>query len=261
RWWAAVLAAGPGWIIPGALKMLAGAFLAFLALKLLVPAEHAAEPTQMYLVAYGYVFDAPHWALAAMVLFVIVSQVKINLTNAYAGSLAWSNFFARVTHSHPGRVVWLVFNVSIALVLMELGVLEAIEQVLGRYASIAIAWIATLVADLVVNKPLGLSPKHIEVKRAHLYDINPVGMGSMLVSSLAAILAYLGCFGSVAEALAPLIALGSAFMLCPLIAWLTRGRYYIARSSAPDLLYPSGATQTLACVICDNRFETADMAH
>src|SRR5690606_37739674 len=101
RWWAAVLAAGPGWIIPGALKMLAGAFLAFLALKLLVPAEHAAEPTQMYLVAYGYVFDAPHWALAAMVLFVIVSQVKINLTNAYAGSLAWSNFFARVTHSHP----------------------------------------------------------------------------------------------------------------------------------------------------------------
>jgi purine-cytosine permease-like protein len=29
------------------------------------------------------------------VVFVVVSQVKINLTNAYAGSLAWSNFFAR----------------------------------------------------------------------------------------------------------------------------------------------------------------------
>lgn len=261
RWWAAVLAAGPGWIIPGALKMLGGAFLAFVALKLLVPVEHAAEPTQMYLIAYGYVFDSPHLALGAMVLFVVVSQVKINLTNAYAGSLAWSNFFARVTHSHPGRVVWLVFNVSIALVLMELGVLGAIEQVLGLYSNIAIAWIATLVADLVVNKPLGLSPKYIEFKRAHLYDINPVGMGSMLISSLAAILAYVGCFGSVATALAPLIALGSAFVLCPLIAWLTRGRYYIARSSAPDLLYPSGATQALACVVCDNRFETADMAH
>src|SRR5690606_3348775 len=31
RWWAAVLLAGPGWIIPGALKMLGGAFLTFLA--------------------------------------------------------------------------------------------------------------------------------------------------------------------------------------------------------------------------------------
>ena len=53
--------------------------------------------------------------MAVTVLFVIVSQIKINLTNAYAGSLAWSNFFARVTHSHPGRVVWLAFNVAIAL--------------------------------------------------------------------------------------------------------------------------------------------------
>ena len=32
RWWAAMLMAGPGWIIPGALKMLGGAFLGFLAL-------------------------------------------------------------------------------------------------------------------------------------------------------------------------------------------------------------------------------------
>ena len=45
------------------------------------------------------------------------SQLKINLTNAYAGSIAWSNFFSRLTHSHPGRVVWLVFNVAIALLL------------------------------------------------------------------------------------------------------------------------------------------------
>jgi hypothetical protein len=37
--------------------------------------------------------------------------MRINVTNAYAGSLGWSNFFARLTHSHPGRVVWLVFNV------------------------------------------------------------------------------------------------------------------------------------------------------
>ena len=55
---------------------------------------------------------------------------------------------------------------------------EAIEQVLGLYANVAIAWIGALVADLVINKPLGLSPRQIEFKRAHLYDINPVGVGS-----------------------------------------------------------------------------------
>ncbi|WNF46140.1 response regulator [Pseudomonas sp. SG20056] len=260
RWWAALLMAGPGWIIPGALKMLAGAFLAFLALQHEIPMERAAEPTQMYLVAFNYVFSSPEWALAAMVLFVIVSQVKINMTNAYAGSLAWSNFFARVTHSHPGRVVWLVFNVAIALMLMELGVFQAIEEVLGLYANIAIAWIGAVVADLVINKPLGLSPKHIEFKRAHLYDINPVGVGAMLIASLLSILAHGGLFGAFAQAASPLVALGSAMLFAPLIAWLTGGRYYLARSSDPLLLYPLGVSTSAQCGLCSNAFESEDMA-
>jgi signal transduction histidine kinase/CheY-like chemotaxis protein/purine-cytosine permease-like protein len=260
RWWAALLMAGPGWIIPGALKMLAGAFLAFLALQHEIPMERAAEPTQMYLVAFGYVFASPQWALGAMVLFVIVSQVKINLTNAYAGSLAWSNFFARVTHSHPGRVVWLVFNVAIALMLMELGVFEVIEEVLGLYANIAIAWIGALVADLVINKPLGLSPRYIEFKRAHLYDINPVGVGAMLIASLLSVLAHFGLFGALPQAASPLVALFSAFLCAPLLAWYTGGRYYIARTSTATLIHPPHAQHAGRCGLCNNSFESEDMA-
>jgi signal transduction histidine kinase/CheY-like chemotaxis protein/purine-cytosine permease-like protein len=261
RWWAALLMAGPGWIIPGALKIMAGAFLAFLALQYEVPIERAAEPTQMYLVAYRYVFSSPEWALAAMTLFVIISQIKINLTNAYAGSLAWSNFFARVTHSHPGRVIWVVFNVAIALVLMELGVFDAIEQVLGLYANVAIAWIGALVADLVINKPMGWSPKYIEFKRAHLYDINPVGVGAMLIASLASFCAHFGLLGTLAQAAPPLVSLTIALIVAPFLAWLTQGRYYIARTSATHLLHPEGPQENLRCGLCNNLFETPDMAY
>ena len=67
----------------------------------------------------------------------VISQLKINVTNAYAGSLAWSNFFSRLTHSHPGRVVWLVFNVAIALLLMELGIYKALEKTLGLFSIVA----------------------------------------------------------------------------------------------------------------------------
>ena len=63
--------------------------------------------------------------------------------------------------------------------LMELNVFQALGDVLGLYSNIAIAWIMAVVADLVINKPLGWSPKGIEFKRAHLYDINPVGVGAM----------------------------------------------------------------------------------
>src|SRR5439155_10468528 len=134
-----------------------------------VSPEEAAEPAHMYLVAFRYVLSDPDLALALTGFFVVLSQIKINVTNAYAGSLAWSNFFARLTHSHPGRVVWLVFNVVIAILLMTLGVFAALEHVLGFYSNIAIAWVGALVADLVINKPLGWSPRTIEFKRAHLY--------------------------------------------------------------------------------------------
>ncbi|HEY0293876.1 MAG TPA: ATP-binding protein, partial [Bordetella sp.] len=259
RWWTAMLCAGPGWIVPGAAKMLAGAFLAYLALSHGVPGAKAADPTQMYRVAFGYVLSNPAWVLALTTLFVVVSQVKINVTNAYAGSLAWSNFFARVTHSHPGRVVWLVFNVLIAICLMEMGVFDALEHVLTVFAHVALAWIGALVADLVVNKPLGLSPKGIEFRRAYLYDINPVGVGASLFSLVVSLVADLGGFGQTAHALSPFIALLAAFAAAPVIARATGGRYYLARR--PASLTTRQGDHGLTCVICANTFETGDMAH
>ncbi len=106
-----MIAAGPGWIIPGAAKMAGGAFLAFVALQAELPIAHALEPTQMYLRQVSHSGLGSGWpglgARASTGLLVLVSQTNINITNAYAGSLAWSNVFARLTHSHPGRVVWL----------------------------------------------------------------------------------------------------------------------------------------------------------
>ena len=270
RWWAGVLAGGPGWVVLGVLKMLGGALLAHLAIGHMVPPDRAVDPNQMYLAAYEYVFPHHGWAVAATALFVVVSQLKINVTNAYAGSLAWSNFFSRLTHSHPGRVVWVVFNTLIAFMLMEMNVFEALGEVLGLYSNIAIAWIMAVVADLVINKPLGWSPKGIEFKRAHLYDINPVGVGAMALASVLSIAAYLGLMGAGAQAFSAAIAMVTALVAAPLLAWATGGRYYIARQStacgAPSCAGCASqgvahSGRVLKCVICEREYETPDMAH
>jgi hypothetical protein len=99
----------------------------------------------------------------------------------------------------------LIFNIAIALLLMELGIYQAIEHTLVIYSTIAAAWVGALVADLVVNKPLGLSPAHIEFKRAHLYDINPVGVGAMVLAVTLGLIAYGGALGIVAEAFSPFL--------------------------------------------------------
>lgn len=258
RWWFGVLAGGPGWVVLGVVKMLGGALLAWLAISHMVPPDRAVDPNQMYLAAYEYVFPNYGWAVAATALFVVVSQLKINVTNAYAGSLAWSNFFSRITHSHPGRVVWVVFNTLIAFMLMEMNVFQALGDVLGLYSNIAIAWMMAVVADLVINKPLGLSPKGIEFKRAYLYDINPVGVGAMGLASLLSVSAYLGVFGPLAQAFSAVIALGTAFVTAPLIAWATKGRYYIARTPGDTGVYKPLSLKH--CVICEREYEGPDMA-
>jgi signal transduction histidine kinase/purine-cytosine permease-like protein/DNA-binding NarL/FixJ family response regulator len=265
KWWIATLIGGPGWVIPGVLKMLGGCLLAYLALSLSVPADRAVDPNQMYLAAYNAGIAHYGWAIAITMVFVVISQIKINVTNAYAGSLAWSNFFSRLTHSHPGRVVWVVFNIMIALVLMELNVFKALGEVLGLYSNVAIAWMMAVVADLVINKPLGLSPKGIEFKRAHLYDINPVGVGAMGIASLLSVMAYLGAFGELAQAFSALIALVTAMVCAPLIAWITQGKYYIARESSwADESYLGQRLQPArerVCVVCERAYEGEDMAH
>ncbi|MFZ5965470.1 ATP-binding protein [Thalassococcus sp. BH17M4-6] len=255
RWWAALITAGPGWSVLGVLKMLAGSYLVTLALTKGVPMTEAADPTRMYHTAFSEVIASPWLVLLLTSAFVVLSQLKINITNAYAGSIAWSNFFSRITHSHPGRVVWLVFNVAIAVMLMELGVFGALEATLALYSHVALAWIGALVADLVINKPLGLSPPGIEFRRAHLYDINPVGIGAMASACVLSLLAFGGTFGMLAQAMSAPLALFSSLLLAPVIAWWTDGKYYIARPT------PKIGTVDKTCSICAYSFDAEDMTH
>lgn len=277
EWWFWLIAAGPGWTVIGVIKMLFGSFLAYLVMQAYVSSELATDPVHLYQFAFQPLFHSEALALWVAGLFVIVSQLKINVTNAYAGSIAWSNFFSRLTHSHPGRVVWLVFNVGIALLLMELGIYQALEAILGIFAVIAVSWLATIAADLSINLPLGLRPRQLEFKRAYLHDVNPVGVVSMLVASVTGISAYLGTFGAEMQALAHFASIAVSFLATPLLAMATRGRYYIARRpvdlvAAPvatragnkpvhdtTIRFHQSARATLhECRICQKSFETED---
>ena len=261
RWLGGVVLGGPGWVLIGVVKMLGGALLAWLLLREGVAADKAVDPNQMYLLGFSRVFDSALWAVAVTALFVIVSQLKINVTNAYAGSLAWSNFFSRLTHCHPGRVVWVVFNCLIALLLMEMNVFHALGQVLGLYSNIAISWMLAVVADLVINKPLGLSPPGVEFKRSHLYDINPVGVGAMSIASVLSVATFVGAFGPAWQPFAPFVAMLSALLASPLIAWATAGRYYLARP--PETVDTAGKAwvKTRRCCVCGQDFEPEDTSH
>lgn len=141
--------------------------------------------------------------------------------------------------------------------LMLLDVFQALEQILGLYSNIAISWVTAVAADLVINKPLGLSPKGVEFRRAYLYDINPVGVGSMAIASLLSVLAFVGVFGLEAQSFSSFIAMFTALICSPLIAWWTKGKYYLARQ--PYVFRSQKNKKT--CSICEREYEIDDVAY
>ncbi|MFF0455060.1 purine-cytosine permease family protein [Nocardia africana] len=264
KWWSAVLLAGPGWVILGAAKQISGAFLAFYVVDQ-VGFTRATEPIEQFLGGYGAVLHNHGVALGVATVMVLLSQVKINVTNAYSGSLSWSNFFSRALHIHPGRVVWLALHIAIALTLMLCNMFSLLNTILGFYSNVAIAWIGAIVADLVINKGLlKISPPYVEFKRAYLYAINPVGFVSMLVASAVSIAAFFGAFGEFCQAWSPYLALAVAMVLAPVIAVATKGKYYLARKNPlreEIEREPLWAGQTLLDIVDGKRYELPDMVH
>ena len=254
-WWAALIAGGPATELLVVVPFLLGS---------LFTATTSAgspndEPINLFTDAYQVILG-PRAAVVLAGVLIIVAQLKINVTNSYSGSLSLSNFFSRILHRHPGRPVWLVVTILIALLFMELGIFSALNTVLSFFGNIAIAWIGAVFADLVINRRLlRIGPSYIEFKRAHLHTINPVGFGSMIAASIISIAMFLGAFGAALVPYSAIVSFGLVLVLTPALAWLTKGRYYIARTDAYLAERDSGRTRT--CAVCGEDFEVNDMAY
>ena len=101
-WWTWLILAGPGWVFFGAIKQIVGLFLAvYLIANVADSTGIANQPVHQFLEIYQNFL--PGWlAMTLAVVLVVISQIKINVTNAYSGSLAWTNSFTRVTKHLPG---------------------------------------------------------------------------------------------------------------------------------------------------------------
>jgi purine-cytosine permease-like protein len=210
------------------------------------------------------------------VLFVIVTQLRINVTNVYSGSLAYANFFCRVFHFTPGRQYWVILTSLAGMGLMFGGIFQHLNAVLTFEGVFIMAWVMAVFSDIVINKRLGLSPRNFLYKRAQTYKFNPVGIGALCVALAVALPLAFGVAGPFGKTLAPFLAGAIAFVLAPVIAALSRGRYYQPATTARNIdpeLPPVGAggvdhaarisglsESRTGCVVCHQQFELAEFA-
>eukprot|EP00130_Batrachochytrium_dendrobatidis_P008683 XP_006683558.1 hypothetical protein BATDEDRAFT_93316 [Batrachochytrium dendrobatidis JAM81] len=161
-------------------------------------------------------------------LFTMLTQVRINITNIYSGSLSLSNFFENIFKFKPGRRFWVVVTGVAAMVLMLGGIVNHLETVMTFQGVFLLAWAAILVTDAVIVKRfLKIGPGYYEERQRNLYKWNPVGVVSLVVASGLGTIAALGFLGTFLQSTAAFLAAVLASILTVVIAIATKGKYYI----------------------------------
>jgi purine-cytosine permease-like protein len=161
-------------------------------------------------------------------LFAILTQLRINVTNMYSGSLSLSNFFEHIFHFVPGRVFWVATTAIVATVAMLFGILNYLGPLLTWQGVFLFAWLASLLADIIVVKgwlKIGTSAAMIEYRPSHLRGWNPVGVVSLIISCAIGTLMVFGVMGSFWASTAAFASAVIELILYLLFSVIANGRF------------------------------------
>ncbi|MEK3888798.1 purine-cytosine permease family protein [Bacillus sp. FSL K6-3431] len=161
-------------------------------------------------------------------LFTMLTQIRINVTNIYSGSLSLASFFENVFKFKPSRRFWVVITGVSAMVLMLGGIVDHLDTAMTFQGVFLLTWAAILVSDaLIVKKLLKIGPRYYEARQEYLYKWNPVGVASLLIASGLGTIAALGYMGTFLQSTAAFFAAILAALLTVILAIFTKGKYYL----------------------------------
>jgi purine-cytosine permease-like protein len=163
-------------------------------------------------------------------LFTMITQIRINVTNIYSGSLSLANFFENVFKIKPGRRFWVVVTGVLSIALMLAGIADHLDVVLTFLGVFLLSWAMILVVDaLVVKKLMNIGPRYYESRQEYLYKWNPVGVWPLIISCVLGTIAALGFMGTFLQSTASIFAAILAGILTIIFAVATKGKYYVKK--------------------------------
>jgi purine-cytosine permease-like protein len=176
-------------------------------------------------------------------LLIVLTQLRINLINAYSGSLSLANFFSRL-HFTPGRSFWAITMVVVGTLAMYLDVLGNLTTVLTLEGVLLAAWIGVTFADLLLVRGRGGhgpdGGRFIEYRRAMLPHWNWSGVAPLFTATaIGSVLALGGLFGHLGGQVTLYLSNWVSFLVAAGSAWWlgsrARGRGYAIR---PVIAWP-----------------------
>jgi purine-cytosine permease-like protein len=161
----------------------------------------------------------------AGVIFVFITQIRINVMNLYGGSIALASGFEVAAHFKPGRPWFMFFVWFFGVVFYATNVIDHLGTFLAITGVLTNTWVLIILADyFICRRMLGLGRSHdIEFHEDDVRRWNPCGLISLGVA------VFVGALG-ILEVYPIYYASFVSMLLGPLLhvalTRATNGRYY-----------------------------------
>ncbi|MEU1984178.1 allantoin permease [Nocardia sp. NPDC019395] len=178
-------------------------------------AEKAQDPGFMFVELMGW----------AGVLFVVITQIRINVMNLYGGSITLSSGFDVIAHFRPGRPWWMFAVWIIGVVFYATNVINHLGTFLAVTGVLTNTWVLIILSDyFICRKWLKLGRgEDIEFREEEVRAWNPCGLTSL---GIAVFIGALGIVGMYPVAYASFIAMFVGPVIHIAMTVATRGRFY-----------------------------------
>jgi cytosine permease len=195
---------------------------------------------------------------ATGLVFILLTQVRVNVLNVYFGTTALENFSSQIFRTKWTRTAFLLPFMTISYILLVSPLLKYFGLIMTMLSVVLVSWISVIFGELwLVRGRFGI-PQWAEFRRGYAPSYNKIGMASMWVPGLGGVLMASGLFGPDIYALAvPVAGIVAFFMPIGVSSLMSRSAViaqYFSRVPARV-----GALQEICeCALCKKTFHRSD---
>ena len=177
----------------------------------------------------GFMFV--HLMGLAGVLFVLITQIRINVMNLYSGSIALASGFEVAAHFKPGRPWWMFLVWFFGVIFYATNVINHLGTFLAITGVLTNTWVLVILADyFICRRMLKLGrTEDIEFHESEVRHWNPCGL---LALGIAVAVGALGILEVYPIYLASFVAMILGPILHIVFTKITDGRYYLPEPGA-----------------------------
>ncbi|CAM5427501.1 purine-cytosine permease family protein [Streptomyces antimycoticus] len=175
------------------------------------------------------------------VVFVVITQIRINVMNLYGGSITLSSGFDVVAGFRPGRPWWMFGVWLFGVIFYATNVINHLGTFLAVTGVLTNTWVLIILADYFICRrwlKLGRA-EGIEFREDDVREWNPCGLLSL---GLAVFVGALGILGLYPVAYASFISMFLGPIVHVILTKTTKGRFYTPAHAAADRIPSTAAS-------------------